>query len=83
MKKNLFVKEDIKLLEETIREYRRMGVDLSNERQKRLKVLMKKTSTLSIKFRQNINDYQDYILCTKEELKGLSERFISTLPKHT
>lgn len=74
-------KEDIKLLEETLREYRRMGFDLPTEKQKKLKLLMKKTSKLSIAFRQNINDYQDYILCTKEELVGLSERFISTLPK--
>ncbi len=76
-------KEDIKLLEETLREYRRMGFDLPTEKQKKLKQLMKKTSKLSIMFRQNINDYQDYILCTKEELSGLSERYISTLPKHT
>lgn len=75
-------KEDIKLLEETLREYRRMGFDLPTEKQKKLKVLMKKTSKLSIMFRQNINDYQDYILCTQEELAGLSERYISTLPKH-
>jgi thimet oligopeptidase len=74
-------KEDIKLLEETLREYRRMGFDLPTEKQKKLKLLMKKTGKLSIAFRQNINDYQDYILCTKEELTGLSERFISTLPK--
>lgn len=74
-------KEDIKLLEETLREYRRMGFDLPTEKQKKLKTLMKKTSKLSIMFRQNINDYQDYILCTKEELAGLSERFIATLPQ--
>lgn len=75
-------KEDIKLLEETIREYKRMGFDLPSEKQKKLKLLMKKTGKLSIAFRQNINDYQDYILCTKEELAGLSERFISALPKN-
>lgn len=76
-------KEDIKLLEETLREYRRMGFDLPSDKQKKLKVLMKKTSKLSIQFRQNINDYQDYILCTEEEMKGLSPRFMSTLPRHT
>lgn len=76
-------KEDIKLLEETLREYRRMGFDLPTEKQKRIKVLLKKVSKLSIAFRQNINDYQDYILCTKQELAGLSERFISSLPLHT
>ena len=76
-------KEDIKLLEETLRDYRRMGFDLPSEKQKELKKLMKKVSKLSIAFRQNINDYQDYILCTKEELTGLSERYIGALPKHT
>ncbi len=76
-------KEDIKLLEETIREYRRMGFDLPEKTQNKLKNLLKKCSSLSIEFRKNISDYQDYILCTKEELDGLSERFISTLPVHT
>ena len=76
-------REDVKLLEETLRDYRRMGFDLPVEKQKRLKVLLKKSGTLSIHFRKNINDYQDYILCTEEELAGLSPRFISTLPKHT
>ncbi len=76
-------KEDIKLLEETIREYRRMGFDLPLPKQKRLKQLLKKSSGLSLAFRKNINDYQDYVLCTKEELSGLTERFIDALPKHT
>lgn len=76
-------KEDSKLLEETLREYRRMGFDLPTEKQKRLKVLLKKVSKLSIAFRKNINDYQDYILCNEREVEGLSERFLSTLPRHT
>lgn len=76
-------KEDIKLTEETFREYKRLGFDLPSNEQKKLKSLMKKVSKLSTSFRKNINDYQDYILCTKEELSGLSERFISSLPKHT
>jgi thimet oligopeptidase len=74
-------KEDIKLLEETLREYKRMGFDLPDAKQKKLKVLLKKTSKLSTDFRKNINDYQDYILCTEEELAGLSLRFIQSLPK--
>lgn len=74
-------KEDIKLLEETLREYRRSGFDLPEEKQKYLKTLLKKSSKLSIAFRKNINDYQDYILCTQEELDGMSENYISSLPK--
>lgn len=75
-------KEDIKLLEETIRDYRRMGFDLPPTKQKRLKQLLKKSSGLSLAFRKNINEYQDYIVCTKEELDGLPDRFIDALPRH-
>jgi thimet oligopeptidase len=73
-------KEDIKLLEETIREYRRMGFDLPEKDQKKLKTLLKKSAKLGEQFRKNINDYNDHILCTREELDGLSERVIAILP---
>lgn len=74
-------REDIKLLEDTIREYRRMGFDLPHNEQKKLKTLLKKASKLGEQFRKNINDYNDYILCTREDLDGLSERLIGSLPK--
>ena len=74
-------KEDIKLLEDTMREYKRMGFDLPDKDQKRLKVLLKKSSKLGEQFRKNINDYNDYILCSEEELSGLSDRTIAILPR--
>lgn len=74
-------KDAVKLLEETIRDYRRMGFDLPTTTQKKLKTLLKKVSEMGNNFRKNITDYQDYILCTKEELDGLSDRFINGLPK--
>ncbi|MEZ0209127.1 MAG: M3 family metallopeptidase, partial [Candidatus Paceibacterota bacterium] len=74
-------KDDIKLLEETIREYKRMGFDLPLPTQKKLKTLLKRSSKLGEQFRKNINDYNDYILCTKEELAGVSERTIDSFPK--
>lgn len=73
-------KEDVKLLDDTLREYRRMGFDLPLPVQRKLKTLLKKSSKLGEQFRKNINDYQDYILCTKEELSGVSDRVISGLP---
>jgi thimet oligopeptidase len=76
-------KEDIKLIEDTLREYRRMGFELPTEKQKKIKVLMKKMSKLGTAFRKTITDYQDYILCTEEEMEGLSPRFIESLPRHT
>ncbi len=81
-KKSLRV-EDIKLLEETMRDFRRMGFALPVKVQNRLKVLLKKSSKLSIEFKNNINNYQDYILCKKDDLSGLPERFVSSLPRHT
>ncbi len=74
-------KEDIKLLEDIIREYRRMGFDLQEKDQKQLKTWLKRASKLGEEFRKNINDYQDYILCTREELDGLADRVIDSLPK--
>jgi thimet oligopeptidase len=81
-KKNLRA-EDILLLEDTMRDFRRMGFDLSEKKQNELKKLLKQATDLSTKFRQYITEYQDYILCTEEELAGLSQRFISSLPRHT
>lgn len=78
--KKLLGKDDIKLFEEALRDYRRMGFDLPNATQKKLKTLLKKSSKLGENFRKNINDYEDYILCTREELDGLSERLIASFP---
>jgi thimet oligopeptidase len=73
-------KDDIRLLEDIIREYRRMGFDLPEAQQRKLKTLLKKSSKLGEQFRKNINDYNDYILCTREELDGVPERTIASLP---
>lgn len=74
-------KEDIKLFTEGLRDYKRMGFDLPLPKQKELKVLLKKCSKLSNEFSKNINDYHDAIVCTKEQLEGMSTRFIESLPK--
>ena len=74
-------KEDIKLLTEMIRDYKRMGFDLPAKDQNKLKALLKKLSKLGNDFDRNINEYEDYILCTQEELGGLSEAIIMSLPK--
>lgn len=79
--KKKLTKEDIKLLEDTIREYRRMGFDLPDAAQKKLKLLLKKASKYGEQFRKNINDYNDYILCTEQELDGLSDNVKAIFPK--
>lgn len=74
-------KDDIKLLEEMIRDYRRMGFELPKPKQNELKKLLKVTAKLSNEFRTRIDEYHDFILCDALELDGMSERFVSSLPK--
>ena len=57
----------------------RMGFQLPENKFKKLKKISKELATVSSKFRININNYQDYILATREELDGCSERYISSL----
>ncbi len=67
-------KDDIKLFEDTIKEYERIGFNLSDDKQKKFKELVKKNINMGSQFNKNLVDYQDYILCTQEELDGVSER---------
>ena len=73
--------EKIKLLDDIRRDQRRMGFALPSNEFKTLKKIWQKLSSLSNKFRNNINNYEDHILCIKEELDGCSDRFISSLSK--
>lgn len=72
-------REDVKLLEESLREYKRAGFDKDEKTQTEIKKILKKINKLSQAFSKNLNDYTDYILCTKEELNGMSERYIASL----
>jgi thimet oligopeptidase len=72
-------KEDILLVEESMKGYKRAGFDKDEKTQKEIKKLLKRIGKLSQAFGKNLNDYDDHILCTKEELSGMSERFISSL----
>jgi len=76
-------KEDIRLIELMLRDYKKMGFELDDKAYKQLKQSLKKLQALQITFSHNINNYSDYILCTKEELDGMSERYISLLPYDT
>ena len=73
--------EDQKLFREMFLEYKRMGFDLSPEKQKRLKALEERLAKLSNDFRHNINAHEDHILVTEEESMGLPERYKQGLKK--
>lgn len=73
--------ESKKLFQDMLRDYRRMGFELSLENRERVKENLKRLSELSSSFQKNINEYQDGILVTREELEGLSEKYIANLER--
>lgn len=70
-----------KLVEDFYKVYKRMGFDLSKKDFIKFKANLKKISKLSISFSENINNHNDFVLCTKEEIIGLPENEISLLEK--
>ena len=72
---------EAKLLRDTLRAYRRMGFELSPELRAEVKEISKRISELSTNFQKNINDWQDHVVVTREELEGLPETFIAGLRK--
>lgn len=71
--------EDKKLLSDMLRDYRRMGFELSEQDQKKLKKNLKRKSELEVAFSVNIDSYHDALELTRDELEGMSERYIDSL----
>jgi len=80
-KKEKLEGEDKKLFEDVAKRYKRMGFGLNQSAKKRFRSNLKKLLKLENKFRKNINDYQDRILVTREELNGLPEAYVEGLKK--
>lgn len=68
-----------KLLNDTLRAYRRMGFELPVEVRAEVKELSKQIAELSTSFQKNINDWKDHITVTREDLEGLPETYIAGL----
>ncbi len=71
----------VKLVEDTIKGYKRMGFNLPKLKQDKLKNNLKKIAKLSLDFSKNIDEYKDFILCNEEEIKGLPENFVKSLER--
>ena len=83
-KKNLdnkYGEGSVLLVDDFYKGYKKMGFDLPKIKQDKFKNNLKKLSNLSIDFSKNIDEYRDFILIDKEEIKGLPENFIQTLEK--
>ena len=68
--------EDAKLLQETMRDYRRAGLALPKAQRDEVESLRKKLSTLETDFEANINKAERKLLFTRAELEGVPEDFL-------
>ena len=70
--------EDAKLLKETLRDYRRAGLDLPPDQRKEVEQLRKELSKLGTDFDTNIVKANAPVIFTKADLDGLPESFFAS-----
>jgi oligopeptidase A len=70
--------EDEKLLKETLRDYRRAGLDLPSDQRKEVEDLRKKLSNLGTDFDSNIVKANAPVMFSKADLDGLPESFFNS-----
>jgi thimet oligopeptidase len=70
--------EDEKLLKETLRDYRRAGLDLPPDQRKEVEQLRKELSKLGNDFDTNIVKANAPVMFTKADLDGLPESFLAS-----
>lgn len=80
-KKEKLSDEEKMLYKDTKLSFEKMGFHLPKDKQELLKKSKKRLSKLGSDFVTNIDTYEDYILCTKEELAGMPEGYIANLAK--
>ncbi|MDB6130324.1 MAG: thop1 [Verrucomicrobiales bacterium] len=71
--------EDAKLLKETLRDYRRAGLELPPAQRKEVEALRKEVSRLATDFETNVTEAKKSIVFTKVELEGLPEDFLTQI----
>ncbi len=69
--------EDLKLFNETMRDYRRAGLTLPPEKRKEVEQLRKQLSKFGTDFESNIVGAKAPVIFTKVELDGVPESFLS------
>ena len=70
---------ETRLLEHTLRDFRRNGLGLAVATRERVQERKERLVTLGIDFRRNIDEYDDGLWLTREQLAGLPDSFIAGL----
>lgn len=71
--------EDERFLRFELRDFRRNGLDLPGDARGRLRAIFDRLVDLGLAFRSAIDDWQDGIEVTREELDGLPESYVESL----
>ncbi|MEX2373790.1 MAG: M3 family metallopeptidase, partial [Dehalococcoidia bacterium] len=70
---------EARLLERTLRDYRRNGFDLPAAERARVQELKERLVPLGVQFRRNIDEFEDYLLLTRDQLNGMPDSYIDRL----
>ncbi len=70
-----------RLVEKLTLDFQLNGLDLAKEKRDRVTALKQKISDLGIAFDTNLNEAQDSLFLTKEELAGMPDSFVERLDK--
>lgn len=76
-----FTPEQRRFFDESIRDYRRSGLDLPAGQRARLDEIDEELNELGSDFRRNIADDETVVLLSEEELVGVPESFVASLPR--
>lgn len=71
--------ERARLLEFTLRDFRRAGHELDPTERERLKELTNRLVELGVRFEQNIAEHQDHLELGPDDLEGLPDHYVETL----
>ncbi|HEX6221721.1 MAG TPA: M3 family metallopeptidase [Acidimicrobiia bacterium] len=71
--------EHARLLEFTMRDLRRAGHDLDPETRAKVRESTQKLVELGVRFQQNIDEWDDWILVTRDDLEGMPDVYIDGL----
>ncbi|KAK6463324.1 oligopeptidase [Scheffersomyces coipomensis] len=75
--------ESKRYVEKTVKFYKRNGLALPEEERNEIKKLKIELSNLSLKFSKNLNEENDFLIFTPEELDGVPEDVINQFEKIT
>ena len=71
-----FEGEDLRLMQDVMLDYKRLGYDLSEDDRKQLERMNKELAALTTDFSRNISEADDVIVFTLKELEGVPEGFL-------